>query len=183
MNETYKISALTQLKNAYGGLLYLLIVATFLIGFHLYNVTADKLEGLTMVFGITILLLIVPLIALHVNYFTINKSDVFVVDTTSWEMSFTHDSEEVKFNIDDIKLLCLYKSFAIYKIFARSLPVDEYNHAVITLKNGTLITITSLLFGKEIKLPVSRFKTKIKLNVFRWAKGPSLVFAKDTRGD
>lgn len=135
-----------------------------------------SLNASTILMLITVLLIqLIPQIALHLNYYFVNKGDVFIYDPVNKMGSLFHGSEKVTFYFDDILSFTLYKSFAINKNNSQYLVSDIYNHGIIKLKDGISLTLTSLLMGDEImgrgiKLLVSQEKIIIKQNIYRWAK-------------
>lgn len=108
---------------------------------------------------------------LHLNYFLVNKRDVFSYDFDKQTFSYSHGDKTISFLIDEINNINHYKSFAFHKKNIQLLSWDSYHHFVISLNNGDKVTLTSLLLGeknKEILFPPD--KVRNKLNLFRWAQ-------------
>lgn len=171
--ETYKINYKSHWANGWQVILTL-ILSVFgpFIGPILWP--EDHPNLFIIAFGIFFIFQVGPQLALHVNYYLINKNDVLKYDKTYKEFIFVHDDKEIEFNIDDIVNVTFFKSRALVKGYIQIFAWDSYNHCVILLKNGKKITITSLLIGGEVKLPVDASKTQVKMYEYRWAIGPSI---------
>ncbi|MEI8280689.1 MAG: hypothetical protein WCG87_13105 [Bacteroidota bacterium] len=176
MVEEYEMNFHSQLVNATSGIIYFIMYISTLWYFEHYHFSHTAV--LFTIFSSTIFLLIlcVPQIALHINYYKTNHGDVFIFDTAKKEIIFSHNGLKVEFHMDDIESLVLYKSLAVNRGDIQYLAWDAYNHGIITLKNKTRIIITSLLVGGEFKLPIPKDKIEVNASLYRWVKGESLVF-------
>jgi len=137
----------------------------------------DKTQ-LILFFAIFFSLQFIPLLALHLNYYVINKGDTLKLNPENRELVFTHINKDIIFSLDDIDRFIVYKSFALKFKNVYLFAFDAYNHAVITLNNGNKIVITSLLTGGEFAFPIPEEKITLKANYYRWASGPSFPIDK-----
>jgi hypothetical protein len=114
----------------------------------------------------------IPHILLHLNYFLLNRNDTLDYDPVYKTFCFKKDARDIHFGIDDIVQVRCFKSYAFHKDNLQLLTWDSYFHHVITLKDSTVIKISSLMIGAQ-KI---EFETDIvnKLNLYRWAFGSSL---------
>jgi hypothetical protein len=123
------------------------------------------------------LLQLVPLVCLHINYYSVNRADELEYDEAHQLFSFTHSGNTVQFSVADISQVIQFRSYALHNDNLQMLSWDTYNHVYIHLKNGTRLVLTSLLLRGEIKIPVESSRLETRLSLFRWAKGPSLSFS------
>ncbi len=128
---------------------------------------------------IYLLTLLIPLIAIHLNYYLINKDDVLFFDSLRGEYTFIHKQKKVIFSLFDIAKIersISYKSKQGYQTGLKFyIPWDLYCHMVLTLNNSTKIVVTSLMIGKQdLDFFVNPEKVITKMSFFRWAKGPSI---------
>ncbi len=168
-----KITSKTQWEN--GNLIFIYFLICIIAGwFFVYFKGPDTKEFIIIVLGCGFLSQLLPQLALHLNYYFVNKDDILAYDPIYKETTFTHNGIEIKFFLDDVASVIEYKSFALQKKNDPWLTFDNYNHAVITLNNGVKILVTSLLIGGEFTIPVDPGKVKVEMNIYRWANGPSL---------
>lgn len=160
------------MANAQGIILCFAIFAAMYIG--VSHTKYDNPGVFIPIFVIIFLLQFIPQILLHINYYRVNKDDVFSFDAVYKNKYFTHENQEKIFNLDDIKNLTLYISINMHTKQPQFLAFDNYNHGIITLKDGTRIIITSLLFGGVINLKIDEEKIEVKASHYRWAKGQSV---------
>jgi hypothetical protein len=129
-------------------------------------------DGVIFVF----LLQVIPQLALHFNYLSVNKGDTLLCNTVDNTNIFIHNENKISFHLDDIAHVIKYQSFSTARKVAANTTYDNYNHSVVTLKNGTRIVITSLMDGGVFNFPIPAEKIEVRRNLYRWAKGPSLTF-------
>jgi hypothetical protein len=171
--ESYKITPRKQLLNSWPIFLYA-IICIVVVEATVYYKGSDAFNSVTTFMGIAFLSQLLPQFFLHLNYYNINKNDTLNYDKLYKEIDFIHNSKHIKFNLDDIKTATMYKSFALKRKDIQFLTYDSYNHTVIVLHDGTRIVLTSLLMGEDFSLPIPEEKIKVKGNIYRWARGPSL---------
>lgn len=174
--KTYTITARNHWIMEWGILLHLIFCCII----YLYFVNVNKTDTSFALKAATLIFLFqfVPTALLHLNYYFLNRDDKLVIDQLNQIMIFTSGENETMFSFNDIEQAKLYKSFALHKKNPQFLGWDGYNHALITLNNGTRIIITSLLFAPEVILPIEPTKVIVKQNLYRWAKGSSLIITK-----
>ncbi|MDM8178165.1 hypothetical protein QT327_28035 [Olivibacter sp. 47] len=112
---------------------------------------------------------VVPTIVVHLNYYTVNRGDVVKYVYQEREIIIKHRGVSINFNLDDIEEVVRYMSFNFAANRSSVLPWDGYNHAVIRLKNGKKLTITSLLVP-NLNLPIDAEKIIVKRGLYRLAK-------------
>lgn len=127
----------------------------------------------SQIVGLFISLQIVPLIALHVNYFLTNKGDILEFDEQSKVFYFHHRDKTVQFHLNDIKNVTYFKSFPLAKKHLALLAWDNYHHAVIVLNSNIQIVVTSLMTGFELRLQIPSEKSLTKMNFYRWVTNES----------
>jgi hypothetical protein len=172
--EQYKITGKTHWRNLWTIFYYLLLMIGVMFCIYYIN-GIENLPLFIEVMFIGFLSQLLPQLALHLNYYSVNKGDTLVYDKVYQEVTFVHDNKEVKFSLEDVASVTMYKSFALQKGNIQFLTYDSYYHAIIVLKNSTRIVLTSLLFGKEkFPIPIPEEKIRVKMNLYRWARGPSL---------
>jgi hypothetical protein len=179
----YNINFKRQFENSWPITLHLFLwpIAFFILKW--YNQISDYHDLFFLFFSIALFAMVffVFQLIIHTNYYLLNKDDIFEYDKGRNSANFTHKGAEVHFNIEDIQMTVLYISFAMYKKNMQFLPWDSYYHFKFILKDGTTITITSLMVGEDFELPASKWRKKVKLSAFRLAKGPSLQLPANNR--
>lgn len=174
MIEKYQLSWRNQIAYTKSTIALTAIIVVIIACLYFSGMPMQEIKDVATTLGVLYIVQLILQIALHVNYYLVNKDDILEYDTVCRNVKFSHNNVDIFFNIDDIVLFTLYVSFPLYKNKAKFFAFDGYNHGIITLKDGTKVVITSLLLGGEIKLPISKFKTRTKLNIYRWAIGPSI---------
>jgi len=129
-------------------------------------------ESLTWVSGIMLIIGVPPPLALHLNYYFINKGDVFGYMFQERTIVFTHKGETSTFTLDEIDHIERFMSFNFAAGRSSFLAWDDYNHTVIYLKNGQKFVVTSLLVY-NLNLPLEGKKIIVKKGFYRWAKAVS----------
>ena len=116
---------------------------------------------------IVFIIFILPMIILHLNYFLVNRNDSFEYDESNGIMIFRKGQLETKFEINDVDRVICYKSWPMSNNRPAVLPWDIYNYAIIRLKNGEVLKISSLLvyeFDKVVRLD----DIKIVKTLYAW---------------
>lgn len=122
----------------------------------------------------------IPQVAIHVNYYMLNRNDTYSVNELTGEISFRCGVSSISFYPIDILKVVLYTSIPSYKGNMLMLAWDSYSHKIIYLSNGYKITITSLMVP-DLYVPHSEDKTEVRLSLFRWASNPSLFSSNSNR--
>lgn len=96
-----------------------------------------------------ILPIILP-VALHINYYLINRGDVLTIDRTAKIINLKKGKSIYKYNFSDISFINYY--FNIYysndtgrPLRSKQPPLSEYSYVKIKFKDGTYFYLTSLL--------------------------------------
>ncbi|WP_090890142.1 hypothetical protein [Pedobacter rhizosphaerae] len=110
-----------------------------------------------------------PALIIHVNYYLVNRSDVFEYSDQKKEVTIYHKDVAATFNLDDIDYV--QRSMSWNKAAKRSFIAswEGYNHSYIFLKDGRRFTITSLLVP-DLELPLEKEKVIVKKNLYRLAR-------------
>jgi len=111
----------------------------------------------------------VPALIIHVNYYVVNRGDVFEYAKQTREITIYHKGLATTFSHDDI--VRLERSVSWNKAANRSFvaPWEGYNHSYIYLKDGKRFTVTSLLVP-DLDLALDREKIVVKENFYRLAR-------------
>jgi hypothetical protein len=171
--KQYKITGKKQWANAWIIIIYILLCIMGVMYF-LYTKGIDNIQIAIWVFGIGFLSQLLPQVALHLNYYSVNKGDIFLYDALHQEMIFNHYGKEIRFYVSDIALVKKYVAYAVEKKTIPILVTDSYSHVIIILHDGTKIALTSLLMGEDFEIPVDKDKIKLVMYPYRWVNGPSL---------
>ena len=169
--KTYSITIKNQFLNAWQ--ILLLLVIFIIIGKYSIEQSGDSqttISTLTFIFLFELL----PQVALHLNYYLVNRYDKLMHDSPNGKFIFYHRGNECEFDVDEICKVVVYKSFALYKNNIQLLAWDYYNHTIIHLNNGKSIVVTSLMVGSELSLQVEKNIVEIKTDFYRWVSGNSL---------
>lgn len=149
----------------------------FMIGFIVYDWNKRGYISMLLVLIMSGLFLLqfIPWLLLHNNYFKANKGDTFYYDIVADQMVFIHkNGKKICFTIDDVSKV---KRFVSIPYLNKSMPMlawDSYNHTIIYFKDGSNITITSLLVP-DLQLPIDPNLVEVKKGPHRWVKYPSWV--------
>ena len=120
-----------------------------------------------LVGGITFIGYSIPVIAIHLNHFLKNRSDVFKYNNLSREVIFDHEGVQISFFNEDIESNIVFKSRPIAEGRTPIFAWDYYNYALIQLKNGQVLKISSLLVYELDK--VLKFEnTEVKKTFYAW---------------
>src|SRR5690554_6322754 len=124
--ERYRINFKTQFWNCWITLVYIIFFA--IAYYYFICVQGDDIKIFFQFATAFFLYLFLPQLALHLNYYFINKGDELAYDKVYKDMYFTHKGKQIKFNLSDIEQVVLHKSFALHKGNIHFLPWDSYNH-------------------------------------------------------
>ena len=102
----------------------------------------------------------IPIIVLFLSYYKKNQGAKVVVKGASFR--FFSKKEVIDFSMEDIKEVL--QVMTPNQAYSRThfLPWEDYNYTAITLKDGRVLTITSLLVSR-LKLPINKGRLKIKI--------------------
>ncbi|HVT63141.1 MAG TPA: hypothetical protein VHD33_06635 [Legionellaceae bacterium] len=179
MYKEYKISFESESNNAHLLITYLAIC----VGAVILDLETHYIEpkDMYLLCAFLFFLFCLPAILVHIDYYLVNKRDILRWNSTDNRFIFKHGDEIREFSLNEIRAVTYFKSIPTARGYRRLYiePVDEYNHAILTLNDGTKITITSLLMnGQNINFPIAPEKIEIRQGLFRWVIGPSLKKSK-----
>jgi len=128
------------------------------------DVNSVRWIGVLMFFVIAL-----PAIVVHLNYYFVNQGDVFKYSFHERSITFIHKGKPTTFSLDDIDCIKRYMSFNLAANRSFITPWEGYNHSYIHLKDGQILTVTSLLVP-NLRLPIEEKKIVVKKNIIWLAK-------------
>ncbi|HWD90510.1 MAG TPA: hypothetical protein VG367_20435 [Mucilaginibacter sp.] len=144
----YKITFKNQFRALraviYGGILLAIIGYVFYRNHHDYDM--ESLIFALKAGAVCYLILIIPALFLHLEYYIINKKDIVVINDVEGTISINNQQPIAFDQIEKIFLLMsppLYRNDKINYI-----PFDNYYYAIIKMKEGGRFIFTSLLTPK-----------------------------------
>jgi hypothetical protein len=100
-------------------------------------------KELVSFFSVYYLVLLIPTLFLHIEYYIINKSDIFKIDTN--EMTITINNK-IPISFNEIESINYYMPPVWHrKSKIRILPFEDYHYAKIKMKNDEQFTFTCLM--------------------------------------
>jgi hypothetical protein len=93
-----------------------------------------------------------PILLLHLNYYLRNRKDVFKYDKSTNEIVYISVKKEIKFEEKDIFKITVFKSWPLSRNDVPIFAWDFYNYAIIELKDGQVIKLSSLLVNELDKV-------------------------------
>ena len=117
--------------------------------------------------GIFFTIYSIPILLLHLNYYFNNHGDIFNYDSYSGKVIFEKKGKKIKFEKKDIFKITVFKSWPLSRNDLPVFPWDYYNYAVIELKNGEIIKLSSLLIS-ELDKVIKIDNTEIKKRFYAW---------------
>jgi hypothetical protein len=172
--EKYRITLKTHWSNGWQIIGYAIISVIGVIVANQIRPEGDPNLAM-LVFGIGFLLQLVPLLAIHTNYYFANRGDILLIDRQLEEMYFFHEGVEIRFRADDVDRVVVYKSPALKRKDIQILSWDGYNHIILWLKDGSRVVVTSLLASGKVTFPIQVVNRTTKVSLFRWVAGRSFI--------
>ena len=99
--------------------------------------------GIVMICSIAYLLFVIPGIYLHIEYWSINRYEKYIISTDS--ISRYKNKKEEIYYASDIKKIILHGSATLFKPWFHLSAMEQYHFARVFLKDGNSLTITCLL--------------------------------------
>lgn len=136
----YKVTTLSQAKALSGlflGTVIMLIAVYFVIQADGYS------DGIPIIFGTGYLIILIPTLFLHIEYYLKNRNDILIIDTSEKTISI-NEQKSIFFNqIESI----IYVMPPVWhrKGIIRLLPFEDYHYAKIKMKNGEEFIFTCLM--------------------------------------
>ena len=145
---------------------------TILFSFGVYFLMIFKkgyfeLNTALLVGGIIYFIYVFPTFLLHLQYYFRNHKDIFQYDKLSGQMIYEKGDSTIKFEEKDIEKITVFKSHTLAENRTPLLTWDEYNYAVIELKNGQVVKLSSLLVY-ELDKKVNFDNIEIKKTLYAW---------------
>ncbi|MBR9777659.1 MAG: hypothetical protein GYB55_22590 [Cytophagales bacterium] len=137
--ERYRIGLLNHLK----ALLSLLFVGVIMLGV-LFWLNFD--ETVVVIFGIFFLADAIPALYLHLEYWLSNMGEQYEINTNA--IIRYKDGDQLKYSIENIYKVILYKSASMGKGGIPFLAIESYYYARVIFKSGEELIITRLLTSK-----------------------------------
>ncbi|WP_292939389.1 hypothetical protein [Mucilaginibacter sp. 44-25] len=136
----YKITFKNQFKAIefliYGSILF------FGLGYFLYR-TEGLSRDLISFFSVYYIILLIPTILIHFEYYLRNKNDLFIIDLHQKIISY---NTTLSIHFSEIEKIVLYMPPVWHrKGSIRFLPFEDYRYAAIELKSGKRHIITCLM--------------------------------------
>jgi hypothetical protein len=110
---------------------------------------------------------LVPSVLIHLNHYFKNRNVILQYDALHGEFIYSQLENIRKFGHLDIEKITVYKSWPLAKGRSITLIWDSYNYAVIELKEGTIIKLSSLLVNEFDKV-VNFENIEIKKTFYAW---------------
>lgn len=116
---------------------------------------------------VSFLVFILPILAIHFNHYLTNKGCTLEYNKDSHQFIYIIKGKKIKFNRDDIECITVFKSWSMEQGKTPTMPTDIYNYAVVKLKDGYILKISSLLVYEFDK--VFNFKNiEVKKRLYPW---------------
>lgn len=161
MKHVYKITKSNEWKNFWPILVTLIV---FVIGSPIifyYRDPGDDFWDAFPYFVLGFFLFFIPLVVLHLKYYSINEGLEMVYDDAenSIIVKETKKGTVSEFHLDDIKHVFHKMSMPMAERRMHWFPWDGYNYSDIFLKDGRRFRITSLMVYR-LELPIGdRYET------------------------
>ncbi|MEP0987188.1 hypothetical protein [Ekhidna sp.] len=133
----------------------------------LYKLDDYNTETAVLVGTIFFVVFIGPILALHFNHYFIARGCSLIYNEQTGQLAYDNGGNEISFGVKDIENITVYKSWSMAKGRTPTLPTDIYNYAVIELKDGQVLKISSLLVY-ELDKVVKFENTEIKKTFYAW---------------
>ncbi|GGH25219.1 hypothetical protein FAZ19_15805 [Sphingobacterium alkalisoli] len=151
----YKISRKNEWSN-FKSILTYVFVFVFLtpLMFH-FRFPEESIVDVIPISMIGFLIFLIPVVILHLKYFSINENLVLIYDDFNRSITIVSKKENTKsnFSLDDIKSVFHYMTGPFGEKRMHWWPWDSYNYSIIYLKDNRKFTITSLM-NERLELPI-----------------------------
>lgn len=165
--ENFKVGLRSHFKSGIPIMLGLLVCILFP---YLLSLAKDENIASFFVIPISIFMIgVLPTIIIHINYYLANRGDSLMFSSQDSIITITHKGKPTTFTLDDIDHIEKYMSYNLAANRSGVIPWDDYNHAIIYLKDGQEFIVTSLLVP-NLNLLLEAEKIVIKTNFYRFVK-------------
>ena len=165
--EVFKVDFKSHVKS--GWLIILGVIISSIFPYGLSVIKQIDIYSVLWIGPFMFLVTALPAIVVHVNYYMANRGDIFQYFYQEREITFIHKGKSIAFSLDDIDYITHYMSYNQASNRAFVGPWEGYNHSYIHLKDGQILTVTSLLVP-NLRLPVEGDKMIIKKGFIWLAK-------------
>jgi len=165
--EIFKVNFKNHIINGWPTILAIIICLVFPYG--LSTFTHENVKSFYWIGACIFIIVALPAIIVHLNYYMVNKGDVFEFCFEKNEIVIKQNGTSTRFTLNDIDFVKRSMSFNQAAKRSAIVPWEGYNHSYIQLKNGQKFTITSLLVP-DLNLPLKANKIIVKQNFYRLAK-------------
>ncbi|MDW3194246.1 MAG: hypothetical protein R8G66_17865 [Cytophagales bacterium] len=165
--RVYKVSIKSQFKHLWS-LIFIIVIFPFIgYQFGLYKMDSPDEKSIVEVLLFVISVLTIPLITLHINHLLNSVNICVEVNFVEGVIRYTNPEGITEFRKEDVDFVINVKSIPLAENRLPILPWDVYNYALIKLKSGREIKISSLLidqFDKQIGIG----KISVKKSFYPW---------------
>lgn len=167
MMKTYRINTKSYFRHLWS--IPLLTIVMPIIGYYMMIAKMGEYAHETaLIVGLIFFVVFIgPILTLHFNHQIKSKGSSIYYDEQLGKLTYNKKRLELKFKIKDIKVITIYKSWPMGQGRLPLFPWDVYNYAVIELKDGQVLKISSLLVY-ELDKVVKFENTKIKKTLYAW---------------
>lgn len=165
--EIFKVDFKSHVKS--GWLIILCAIISSIFPYGLSVIKHIDIHSVLWIGPFMFLVMALPAIVVHINYYIVNRGDIFQYFYQEREITFIHKGKLTTFSLDDIDYVKRYMSFNLAANRSFITPWEGYNHSYIHLKDGQVLTVTSLLVP-NLRLPIEDEKIVVKKNIIWLAK-------------
>ena len=162
--EVFRVNFISHIKS--GWLIILCVIISSIFPYGLSVIKHININSVLWIGPFMFLVMGLPAIVVHANYYIVNHGDIFQYFYQEREINFIHKGKSFTFSLDDIDYVERFMSYNQAANRAFIGPWEGYNHSYIHLKNGRVLTVTSLLVP-NLRLPIQGDKILIKKG-FLW---------------
>lgn len=134
-----------------------------------YKMNFSNLDLIIKIFVYGMSGYLIPIVLIHLNHYFKNRFDSFQYDAGTGEIIYERRGIIRKIASSEIEKITVYKSWPLAKGRSTTLIWDSYNYAVIVLKDGTIIRLSSLLVN-ELDKVVNFENIEVKKTFYAWIK-------------
>lgn len=165
--KVFRINTSDHVRHLWPTVMVLILLPAIMYFISMYKKGYFDLNMAVWAGGIGITVYLIPLISLHLNHYFKNKDDLFEYDQLSGEIVYQKRDSKLSFRNEDIQKITVFKSRPLAENRTPILIWDEYNYAVIELKNGRVLKLSSLLVY-ELDKVVKFENTEIRKTLYAW---------------
>lgn len=166
--KVYRVGIFDHLSHLWTLLLFAIVLPFAVYHLALFKLGYYRQEEAFAVGSVTFLILAAPHILLHFDYYLNNRGDSFEVGSSGKSFVYNKGTEgELKFTTRDIKSFVCFKSRPLAEERMHVFSWDAYHYALITLKSGEKIKVSSLLIYEMDK--VIKFQNiEVRKTFYAW---------------